>query len=383
MSQKANYFKIGLFVIFGSALCVVGLIVFGMGAYLQKGVLIETYFDESVQGLEVGSSVKYRGVRVGSVESIKLVSEVYDQFIPENMPEGFSRYVYVLMRMDKEAFQERSTEIDQELLDKRVGQGMRIRLTQQGITGTAYLETDFFPPEQHAPLNITWNPAFLYLPSAPSLIKGVSNSVENVSRKIENVDIESIAENLNNMLAVVTHEADSSRSHTLGERLKLLLDNLNSVSASLDKITSDPALRSIVENTATTIESAGELVEIMKDQIKTLVSDFGESSRNFKEISEEVHTLFKQGHLQSGLEDFSSSMGNLKEASGMAPEVMNRLNTSLKQISNLVNRQGTQIEAILENLEQIARNLNEITQDARKNPGGLLLSPPPPRRREN
>ena len=65
MSQRANYFKLGLFVIGAIVAGILVLIVIGTGRVLQKRVTIETYFNESVQGLDIGSKMKYRGVEVG------------------------------------------------------------------------------------------------------------------------------------------------------------------------------------------------------------------------------------------------------------------------------------------------------------------------------
>ena len=70
MSARANFFKIGLFVIGATAALVVLLVLLGAGKLFQTKIVMETYFNESVQGLELGSKVKYRGVIVGEVKSI-------------------------------------------------------------------------------------------------------------------------------------------------------------------------------------------------------------------------------------------------------------------------------------------------------------------------
>ena len=63
MSLRANYFKLGLFVIGALVSGVILLIVIGSGRWFQPKLTIETYFNESVQGLDIGSKLKYRGVR--------------------------------------------------------------------------------------------------------------------------------------------------------------------------------------------------------------------------------------------------------------------------------------------------------------------------------
>jgi len=75
MSEKANYFKIGLFFLSGTILAVIALIILGEGTFFQKKVLLETYFKESVQGLDIGSPVKFRGVLIGNVEKITFVNQ--------------------------------------------------------------------------------------------------------------------------------------------------------------------------------------------------------------------------------------------------------------------------------------------------------------------
>ena len=70
MSQKPSYFRIGLFIVIALAILAAGLIAFGAGQVLRERVYIETYVDATIQGVDVGSPVKYRGVQVGRVSAI-------------------------------------------------------------------------------------------------------------------------------------------------------------------------------------------------------------------------------------------------------------------------------------------------------------------------
>lgn len=73
MDTKINFFKIGLFVI---ALVISLLIlVFWLGKFgfeKKKFDEYQIYFKESVSGLNIGSSIKYKGFEVGKVSEIKL-----------------------------------------------------------------------------------------------------------------------------------------------------------------------------------------------------------------------------------------------------------------------------------------------------------------------
>ena len=68
------------------------LVMLGGGSLFQKPIIVETVFDESVQGLDVGSPVKLRGVIIGEVRSIGFTYTRYqlDKPISERL-----RYVMV------------------------------------------------------------------------------------------------------------------------------------------------------------------------------------------------------------------------------------------------------------------------------------------------
>ena len=75
MTGKTSKFLIGLFVMAGILLGVGIIVWIGASKYFQKGSTYVTFFDESVQGLQMDSSVKYRGVDVGRVERIRVAPD--------------------------------------------------------------------------------------------------------------------------------------------------------------------------------------------------------------------------------------------------------------------------------------------------------------------
>src|SRR5262245_38354350 len=138
MRQKTSHFLIGLFVIAGALLIVLGVIVLGATTGLRKSVLVETCFDESVQGLENGSPMRLRGVKIGEVQEITFANRVYP-----------TQHTYALVRV---AVATRSLGADDVAKAKRaveelIAQGMRVRLAPLGITGNLYLESEM--PARH------------------------------------------------------------------------------------------------------------------------------------------------------------------------------------------------------------------------------------------
>jgi phospholipid/cholesterol/gamma-HCH transport system substrate-binding protein len=70
MIKKKTYFLVGFFVLAGALIAIGTIIWLGASQYLQKGERFVPDIDASVQGLQVDSSVKYRGVEIGMVEKI-------------------------------------------------------------------------------------------------------------------------------------------------------------------------------------------------------------------------------------------------------------------------------------------------------------------------
>ena len=73
MDTRINFFRIGLFVSVISFLLI--LAIFWLGKYGLEDKKYDTYyiyFDESVSGLNIGSSIKYKGFDVGVVKNIKI-----------------------------------------------------------------------------------------------------------------------------------------------------------------------------------------------------------------------------------------------------------------------------------------------------------------------
>jgi paraquat-inducible protein B len=186
MSSKPHYFAIGLFVMIGTALGLVGIIAVSSDAMRSSKYFIETYVDESVQGIDIGTPFKFRGVKVGNVSEIAMVSTVYD-----------TSRMYVMIRV---ALEDRAVMEDQEAWQQQIGEmiseGLRLKLVPQGITGLSFLEAEFYPDTESAPLEIDWEPDYIYIPSTPAMMTLLSRSIERMAAEISTLNLEEIGHNV-------------------------------------------------------------------------------------------------------------------------------------------------------------------------------------------
>ncbi|MBF0362392.1 MAG: MCE family protein [Oligoflexia bacterium] len=193
-NTETNYFKLGLFILVGLILTVVSIIVFGAGKLFEKKVIVETYFDESIQGITKGSAVKYRGMQIGYVKDIAFASEIYNE-LNKNAKEELKiieSYIYVKIAIISPFFTQMSEEELKSMLERRVAEGLRIKLTMQGLTGIAYLELNVVDPPKHYPLKITWQPKYFYIPSTPSMLKEFTVSVQNFFDEFKAINLQKL-----------------------------------------------------------------------------------------------------------------------------------------------------------------------------------------------
>src|SRR5882724_889682 len=138
MSDESRRFRLGLFVLSGAALAVAGVIAIGAGRLFQKTDPLYCYFSENVQGLERGSSVKFRGVEVGRVDEINVMPEGRIAAVEDTAQHASLVEVVSSLDVDKISDQKGGM-VDREQIHasiaRRVSQGLRVRIAWKDITG--------------------------------------------------------------------------------------------------------------------------------------------------------------------------------------------------------------------------------------------------------
>jgi phospholipid/cholesterol/gamma-HCH transport system substrate-binding protein len=162
MSAASTHFKLGLFTLL--ALAAVLVAAFGLGWHGVKSdtVRYHSYFNETVQGLEIGSPVKYRGVLIGSVAAIQIAPDRKHVDVTLALNLGEARTLGLAA----------------------VTPEVRAQLGSQGITGVKFVDIDFFDPKTNPPPELSFPPAENYIPARPSLMKGLQDNLEVVSQHL-------------------------------------------------------------------------------------------------------------------------------------------------------------------------------------------------------
>ncbi len=234
MSSKPHYFAIGLFVLAAAALGIVGVVAFGSDALRSPKYFLETYVDESVQGIDVGTPFKFRGVKVGNVSEIKMVGTEYDT--PK-------MYVMIRVALDDKDFLPDPDSLEGRV-EEQVAKGLRLKLVPQGITGLSFLEAEFYPNSLAERLEIDWKPKYTYIPSTPAMMTLVSRSLERLSAEIDSLNLKAIGDNVESItsnLNVSIRQIEQITRNAAGVSGEVI-ENVRLASVDLPTVTSNLTL---------------------------------------------------------------------------------------------------------------------------------------------
>ena len=202
MAKKTSSFLVGIFVIIGVALLAGAIIWIGVTGYLIPGSTYVTYLDESVQGLQKDSVVKYRGVDVGRVEAIRIA--------PDN------KLVAIIMKINMRG----------DLSQTTVAQ-----LASAGITGIMFVDLDYRRPgSPDLSPKLTFPSEYPVIPSKPSEYARIISGINEIITKLNAIDVKAISDQLQATVGDIG-------GFFKGEQLQSILTRVNQASANLQSLT--------------------------------------------------------------------------------------------------------------------------------------------------
>jgi len=242
MSLKNSKFSIGLFLIIGTLICAAVIIWIGASGMFTRGSFYSTYFDESVQGLQVDSAIKYRGVEIGKVQSIRVAPDY--------------RLIEVIMKIDLEA-----------LLEKRIV----ATLKTAGITGIVFIELDQIKPDDlSASPKIDFESSYPVIPSRKSGIGRFLDEAGTIMQNVKSIDIKGISDQLKNTSRAIEEFVKGKRINNIMNHLETTSNNLDKTMAGINKVVADGKVDQFANETMATLSDARKLIGQAKKELDTL-----------------------------------------------------------------------------------------------------------------
>jgi phospholipid/cholesterol/gamma-HCH transport system substrate-binding protein len=328
---------VGLFVIMGVLIGVAVIVWLGAAKYFQKGARYVTYFDESVQGLQIDSRVKYRGVDVGSVERIAVAPD--------------QRLVEVVIKIDLQGDIERS---------------IVTQLKAAGITGIVFVELDrqqpdepvFIPPAE-------MKTVYPVIPSQPSQTKQMLSSVDRIMDQITKVDLAGISDQLK-------RTSRTLETFFTGQEMVNIMRNLDKTTATLDRnlqridrILAEGKADAMIAAVEQGIGEARQGIVEVRQGIDEARQGLGEARQGIGETREGIAQIrMLLATIDKGVEDLK-----IAEIAGKSISLIEKVDRRTKAAVS-------DIEATTDDIRQAVESLRMLIESLKENPSDLLFSRP-------
>jgi paraquat-inducible protein B len=359
--------------ILGTALIVAVVIVLGAGDLFKETIPAETFFDESVQGLDVGSAVRFRGVDIGAVSRIGFLRRKYpDSEWAEH--QEFGKYILVEMDLDPQQFPIPGSEHLRERLAKGVAAGLRIRMASSGLVGAVYLALDVLDPETYPVPAIDWTPELPFIPSAPGTMSQVMATIEELAAELKAADLAKVIGNIDGFFVTTREAVTELEVAKLSEQGVGLLEELRGTNARLKGVLAKPEIDAGLADLAATIKGVRGVVDDSREPVTKALADLPEIAARLRTTTKRIDAILADPEIDAIVARLSTT------AEHAAPAAL-ELRKTLRRLSNLVATQEQDIQATIGALRDVLENVQALSEDAKDNPSRLLFGEPPPRER--
>ena len=324
--------SVGLMVVVGLSLLVGFVLFLTQNRTSANDVVFETYIRESVQGLEVGSPVRYRGVSVGRVTEIALASAEYRRPEGEAFAAAFQlvvvRFAVNLRRVG-----------DVPSTEEAVAQGLRTRLASQGITGVGYIEMDFLDPDRFLVPTVPWTPRFAWIPAVPSTVAQVTSAAEMFLRQVQGIDFAGLVGNINELVLDLRQQTETG-------------------------------------DLAVTLREAGALMQELRGIAGA--ADLPAAVGELRATSAAIRGLAEGRELRETLASVGAAAQDLRRATARLPGTIGQLEAGLRAARNTTTDVQADLAPLLRDLRATTANLRETTEALRRSPSQALWGAAPP-----
>lgn len=330
MASLKTKFSVGLFLIIGIAVVIIAVTWLGMSHYFEEGRFLVAYFDESVQGLDKDSPVKYRGVHIGRVHEIGVA------------PDG--RLIEVVLLIESEIQPQQDT------------RNIVAKLKSVGITGLMFIEIeqlDGRPPDVAPPFGFA--PPYPVLPTRASEIAKLFKGIEDVIGLFRALNADAITAQLTKALQTINKTIEEARIEAL------ITDVHDSVTKFQEMVEPAPFRQMLAS-----IDEAAGSVEKMADNADGGIHEIRQAVNGLGSVisasSEDIRKITA---------DLSTTADQIRLAMQTATGLLSRTDRQLVSVQQ-------QIIATLQRIERATNTMNRFLELISSQPSQLIFGKPQP-----
>jgi paraquat-inducible protein B len=317
MGKSASKTLIGAFVLGAIALAVIAVLIFGSGKFFIKRPVYVMFFESSVKGLNVGSPVVFRGVKIGSVKDIELKADTKD----------LTFYIPVYVEIEPQKITVIKGQPGQgQYMEELIKKGLRAQLELQSIvTGQLMINVDFFPNKP---------PRFVGLQTGHPEIPTVQSPLDDMLKTAQELP------------------------------LKELFDRLLKSIQGIEKIANSPQV-------ASSLESLSEGLKESRKILAKIDREIGPMMENLKETSSSIKTIAdKSENVPAAVE---KTLATAQDALKQAEKAF----VSIQSIASSNSALVYQLDGALDDVSKASRSVRSLSDYLYRHPESVITGKKP------
>lgn len=306
MSKQTNKALIGGFVLGAVILVIAGVLIFGSAKFMQQTEKFVLFFKGSVKGLNVGASVLFRGVKIGSVSRVTIEADT----------DTLAVHIPVIIEIEpnrvKIVHGDRLLNLN---LPRLIKKGLRGQLTIGSlVTGQLMIELEFYPDSPVEMVGVDMGCP--EIPTIPSAFEQISDIVKKLP-------------------------------------IKEFFDKLMSAVEEIETLVKSPEIKDTLKSLNMAARDASKLVQGLNSRIDPLVSSIDETVKEYGKLARDIDR--RVGPLASGID------GTLKDTRKLVRDVNGRVET----LASIMEKGLKQAQGALEQAEKTLTTAQEaILEDS-------------------
>jgi len=337
MSNKANSTRIGAFVVFSFFLLIAGIVLFSKGEFFSNKNIVIVYFDGSLQGLNVGAPVAYRGITIGQIKEIQLDidTDTYQISIPvliSLVPDK----VIKMEGKDKKAHQKDINTFLKTMCDR----GLRATLkTQSLLTGKLYI--DLAIHENKEAIYHDKDGKYLEIPTVPS-------ELQQITQAVQSLDFMELA-----------------------AKFSSTMDALEKMSTTLEQALNSEDSKKNLTTFFASLEHVRSILAKLDEGLPPLICQLDTSFAKVAQLSDNTNQMI--GHIDGQIEPFFTTVNNTARDTGLAMRAAEVLMTDLRQSTAVDSPLYYQLTEGINELGKAASAMRAFTEYLDRNPQRLIF----------
>ncbi len=356
--SKPRYSLLGAFLIGALIISVIGLAMFfggNLGSDKTRAVMV---FRGNVTGLEIGTPVQFRGMKIGEVKRVRTIYQ------PDSKQVLFPVYAEFTGKIEIPGYDKlaNSDGVRAAWISGMVERGLRAQLqTKSFVTGQQMIMLDFVDDNEAVYSKIEGD--LLEIPTVRSPNEALVDTVRELPVREIVVQAQGLLSNMNKLMA-----GEGGKPGVLPQTLAQFAQTAKALETRLPLLTTElqsttREIRETLAGARTAMDGLNKTAAMIAQRTDSLGAQLDTGVRDFSSLTQRAQTSLSQ---------FDRSLGRIEQSLGRMDSSLAQLDFALSEDAPL----GSGLNQTMRQIEAASRSLRFMSDALQRQPNSLVFGAP-------